>query len=163
PSSRCSAVIALREVCPALTWIFIGVLVAPLCRYGNPALALLAGMALRLALGQPLPVDGQRWGRITLQTAIVLLGASLSFGQVIAVSGHNLPLVASYVCGVLIAGYLIGRALRVEQNSNLLMTSGTAICGGTAIATIAPIIEARPEQVGAAIAIVFLLNAVALF
>jgi uncharacterized integral membrane protein (TIGR00698 family) len=58
---------------------------------------------------------------------------------------------------------MIGRLMKVERNSSLLMASGTAICGGTTIATLSPIIKARPDQTGVALAIVFLLNAVALF
>lgn len=144
-------------------WIVVAVALVPLCWYGNPAVALLAGTALALARPAAVDVGGQRWGRLALQTAIVLLGVSLSIGRVVEVSADNLALVAAYVLGVLAVGYGIGRVLALERVSNVLMTSGTAICGGTAIATLAPILRARPDQVGVAIGIVFLLNALALF
>jgi uncharacterized membrane protein YadS len=95
--------------------------------------------------------------------AIVLLGFTLRIDHIVAVSGDSLWLVATYVLGVLGIGTALARLLRLERDSGLLMTAGTAICGGTTIATLAPLINARPDQVGVAIGIVFLLNAIALF
>jgi uncharacterized integral membrane protein (TIGR00698 family) len=147
----------------AKVWAVVGALLVPLVWYGNPAIALLTGTALSLAWRGPLGVAGHRWGRIALQSAIVLLGFSLSIGRVAEVSGDSLRLVAAYVLGVLAIGIVFARALRLERESGLLVSAGTAICGGTAIATLAPLIGARPDQVGVAIGIVFLLNALALF
>jgi uncharacterized integral membrane protein (TIGR00698 family) len=144
-------------------WAAVAIVLTPLVWYGNPAIALLAGTALSLVWRGRLDIGGQRVGRLSLQTAIVLLGASLSIGRVLEVSADNLALVASYVLGVLGFGLVLGRLMAVERVSRLLMTAGTAICGGTAIATLAPIVRARPDQVGVAIGIVFLLNAIALF
>ncbi len=93
----------------------------------------------------------------------MLLGFTLSIGRVAEVSGDSLWLVAAYVIGVLGIGLVLARLLRLERESGWLMASGTAICGGTAIATLAPLIGARADQVGVAIGIVFLLNAAALF
>jgi uncharacterized integral membrane protein (TIGR00698 family) len=142
--------------------IVIGLLV-PLAWYGNPAIALLTGTVLSLLWRRPLGIGGQRWGRLSLQSAIVLLGVSLSIGRIAEVSGASLWIVALYVLAVLGCGLALARVLHLERASGLLMTAGTAICGGTAIATLAPIIGARAEQVGVAIGIVFLLNAIALF
>ena len=66
------------------------------------------------------------------------------------------------MCCTLIAGLFLGYLCKSEQETNALLSSGTAICGGTAIATLSPIINARPEQTGTALCIVFLLNALAL-
>jgi uncharacterized integral membrane protein (TIGR00698 family) len=79
------------------------------------------------------------------------------------VRGDSLWLVAAYVVGVLGIGLMLARVLRLERESGWLLASGTAICGGTAIATLAPLVGARADQVGVAIGIVFLLNAAALF
>jgi uncharacterized integral membrane protein (TIGR00698 family) len=144
-------------------WVAVALLLPLLVWYGNPAVALLAGTVLSLSWRKPLAVNGHRWGRMALQSAIVLLGFTLSIGRVAEVSGDSLGLVAVYVIGVLGAGLGLARALRLERESGWLMTSGTAICGGTAIATLAPLVGARADQVGVAIGIVFLLNAAALF
>ncbi len=144
-------------------WVAVALLLPALIWYGNPAIALLAGTLLSLSWRQPLAVGGHRWGRLSLQSAIVLLGFTLSIGRVAEVSGDSLWLVAAYVIGVLGIGLVLARVLRLERESGWLMASGTAICGGTAIATLAPLIGARADQVGVAIGIVFLLNAAALF
>lgn len=141
----------------------VALLLPVLIWYGNPAVALLAGTVLSLSWRTPLAVGGHRWGRLALQSAIVLLGFTLSIGRVAEVSSDSLSLVAAYVVGVLGIGLLLARGLRLERESGWLMASGTAICGGTAIATLAPLLGARADQVGVAIGIVFLLNAAALF
>jgi uncharacterized integral membrane protein (TIGR00698 family) len=124
---------------------------------------LLTGTVLSLLWRTPLGISAHRWGRVALQSAIVLLGFTLSIGRIAEVSGDSLWLVAGYVLGVLAIGLALSRILHLERASGLLMTAGTAICGGTAIATLAPIVGARADQVGVAIGIVFLLNAIALF
>jgi uncharacterized integral membrane protein (TIGR00698 family) len=144
-------------------WVAVALLLPSLIWYGNPAIALLAGTLLSLSWRQPLAVGGHRWGRLSLQSAIVLLGFTLSIGRVAEVSGDSLWLVAAYVVSVLGIGLALARMMRLERESGWLMASGTAICGGTAIATLAPLIGARADQVGVAIGIVFLLNAAALF
>lgn len=144
-------------------WVAVALLLPALIWYGNPAIALLAGTLLSLSWRQPLAVGGHRWGRLSLQSAIVLLGFTLSIGRVAEVSGDSLWLVAAYVVSVLGMGLALARLMRLERESGWLMASGTAICGGTAIATLAPLIGARADQVGVAIGIVFLLNAAALF
>jgi uncharacterized integral membrane protein (TIGR00698 family) len=144
-------------------WAIVFALLVPLVWYGNPAVALLAGTALSLTWRTPLAIGGHRWGRVALQSAIFLLGFSLSVGRVAEVSRDSLWLVVAYVLGVLAVGFGLARVLRLERVSALLITAGTAICGGTAIATLAPLAGARADQVGVAIGIVFLLNALALF
>lgn len=147
----------------ALNWLALAALLAPLVWYGNPAVALFIGITVTLLLRRPLVEGGQRWGRRALQSAIVLLGLTLTVARVAEVSADSLVVVASYVLAVLAAGALLGVALKLEWVSGWLMAAGTAICGGTAIATLAPIVKARPDQVGVAIGTVFLLNAVAIF
>lgn len=124
---------------------------------------MLTGTVLSLLWRTPLGIGAQRWGRVSLQSAIVLLGFTLSIGRIAEVSGDSLWLVALYVLSVLAVGLTLARILQLERASGLLMTAGTAICGGTAIATLAPLVGARADQLGVAIGIVFLLNAMALF
>ena len=148
---------------PVRGWLTVAVLLIPLAWYGNPAVALLTGIALTLILDRPVLADGKRYGKLMLQTAIVLLGFRLSIGEVVAVSAGSIWLVVAYVIGVLAVGAVVARVLHIERESATLISGGTAICGGTAIATLAPIVGARSDQLGVAVAIVFLLNAVALF
>jgi uncharacterized integral membrane protein (TIGR00698 family) len=131
--------------------------------YGNPAVGLLVGASITLIINQPLVAGGTRSGKYLLQTAIVLLGFRLSIGQVLEVSGDTIGVVMIYVLTTLAVGLALARLIGLERVSGILLSSGTAICGGTTIATLAPILNARADQLGIAIAIVFLLNAVALF
>lgn len=130
--------------------------------FGHPALALVAGMTLSLTLNRPPMADGSRYGKYLLQTAIVLLGFKLNTNQLLDISGTYALPIAAYVCMTACAGLMLGKLLRADNETNALIASGTAICGGTTIATLSPIVGARAEQTGAALCIVFLLNAIAL-
>jgi uncharacterized integral membrane protein (TIGR00698 family) len=127
---------------------------------GNPALALLVGMALTLILDRPV---GQEYGKYFLQGAIILLGFKLNVSELWRINAEYTILVGVYVISAISIGLGLARLLKMEVVSGILMASGTAICGGTTIATLAPILKARADQVGVALAIVFLLNAIALF
>ncbi|MEC7379570.1 MAG: putative sulfate exporter family transporter, partial [Pseudomonadota bacterium] len=130
--------------------------------FRNPAYALLLGLATRLLTGVNPLHSVAKWGKLSLQAAIVLLGFTLGFDRMLQVSADYGLVVAVFVLGTLALGFLLAKALASETGEATLLSSGTAICGGTAIATLAPIIQAKPNNVGVAMALVFLLNAVAL-
>ena len=150
PSLRRPAALLCLVLLPVLVW------------YGNPAVALLAGGAVALGLNQRPFDDGSRWARLSLQSAIVLLGLKLDLQTVWSLSAEYTALVAGYVLLTLAAGAALGRLLAVETPSARLIGAGTAICGGTAIATLSAVVRAQPQQTAVALAIVFLLNVVAL-
>ena len=129
---------------------------------GNPALALLTGMLLSLTLNRAPIAAGNRLSKYLLQTAIVLLGFKLNAEHMLDITGTYALPIASFVCVTGTVGCALGWLFRSEKETNALVSGGTAICGGTAIATLSPVIGARPEQTGAALCIVFLLNAAAL-
>jgi uncharacterized integral membrane protein (TIGR00698 family) len=135
----------------------------PLLWYGNPALALLVGAAIAVLLDRRPLAASSALGKYLLQTAIVLLGLKLNLGTLWELSAQYSWGVAVYVLATLAIGLGLGRLLQVDAASSKLISSGTAICGGTAIATLSALVRAQPHQVGVALAIVFLLNAVALF
>ena len=129
---------------------------------GHPALALFAGAAVGLVLAPNLPAYVDRGGKLCLQAAIVLLGFTLNVQALWETSRDYSALIVTFVFGTLILGLVMGRLVRADDDESRLLSTGTAICGGTAIATLAPIIRARPESVAVSIGIVFLLNAVAI-
>ena len=147
----------------AYTGIILSIVsLPPLVYLGNPAVALLTGMVFTLTLNRSLVEDASRYSRYFLQTAIVLLGIKLNIVELWRISADYTLAISLYVVVALATGWLIGRLLKIEQVSTILIAAGTAICGGTTIATLSPILRARVEQTGAALAIIFLLNAVAL-
>ena len=142
--------------------LLIAVALVPLVYLGNPALALLAGLTISITLDRSPIARGSTYGKYLLQTAIVLLGLKLNAAQLLDISGTYALPIAGFVCVTSVIGLLLGWFIRSDRSTNALISSGTAICGGTTIATLSPIIAARPEQTGAALCVVFLLNAVAL-
>lgn len=150
---------------PARRWT--GLLIAlptlaVLVVWGNPAIALLTGAALTLVADRAPVRNGHVIGRYFLQAAIVLLGLKLDVTALWRTSADYAGLIAGYVVGAFVIGIGLARLLGVERAPGTLIAAGTAICGGTTIATLAPILRAPPPQIGLTLAIVFLLNALAL-
>ena len=145
-----------------LAWVGTSAAVAVGVYTLNPAYALLLGLATRLSTGVNPLQSVAKLGKLSLQSAIVLLGLTLGFDRMMQVSADYGLVVAVFVLGTLALGFLLAKLLASETNEATLLSSGTAICGGTAIATLAPLIQAKPRNVGVAMALVFLLNAVAL-
>ena len=129
---------------------------------GHPALALIVGTAVSLLLQPDWPSYISRAGQLCLKAAIVCLGFTLNVQVLWQTSREYSGLVIALVACTLIAGLVIGRLMKVDEDQSRLLSTGTAICGGTAILTLAPIIRARPGSVAICIGIVFILNAIAI-
>ena len=126
----------------------------------SPLAALLIGIGLTVGRGS-CPSYATRWGSRALQSAIVLLGFSLNGQDVLALGPTTLYLTSATVCAVLAAGFLSWTLLRPPRILAALLSAGTAICGGTTVATLAPVLKAKPEDTATCLALIFLLNAVA--
>ena len=128
---------------------------------GNSAVSLFLGISLALFYKLPKDFLTQKYGSRILQTGIVFLGGSLSLDSFYETNSVYFFWIS--LCVVLAFGavILLGKILGVSQKLAFLLASGTAVCGGTAIASVAPSIKAKPEDLTMAITIVFLLNAVA--
>jgi len=135
----------------------------PLIVAGNPALALLAGAIIAVILDRPLRSDAARISKLSLQTAIVLLGFRLNIETIFTLSADYAWLTTGYVICTVLLGIALGFLLRVERVPAQLIASGTAICGGTTIASLSPLLGAKPQDTAVTLALVFLLNVVALF
>lgn len=131
--------------------------------WGSPPLALLLGIILACFVEPSRPKELSRVTRILLQTSVVGLGFGVELGKVLAVSRDGFVLSLTTILGTLAAGWLCARLLRVDRRIAYLISCGTAICGGSAIAAVAPVIEAKEEEIAVALGTVFTLNAIALF
>ena len=129
---------------------------------GNPALAFLAAAAISLWTNRTLIANASKYSKYALQTAIVLLGFSMNANNLLSLSIDYAAVVSLYVVITLFFGLFIGRLIKQESIDSKLISTGTAICGGTAIASLSPILRASPGQTGMTLALVFVLNAVAL-
>lgn len=128
---------------------------------GNSAISLFLGIVLALLFKLPQDFLSKKYGSKILQTGIVFLGGSLSLGTVYETNTDFFLWICLYV--ILAFAYVIflGKLMGISERLSFLLASGTAVCGGTAIASVAPQIKAKPEEVSTALTIVFILNAIA--
>ena len=131
--------------------------------WATPALALALGALLSLTLGNPAPALTARGARHLLQAAVVGLGFGMPLSAVVSAGRTGVLYTVAGIATALTLGLLLGRRLKVERQTSLLITAGTSICGGSAIAALGPAIGARSEAMSVALATVFVLNAVALY
>ena len=129
----------------------------------STGLGLLLGLALALAFGNPwLPRTRALTPRL-LSFAVIGLGAGMDLRVVARVGAHGILYTVAGITLALALAALLARALRVERNTGILIGVGTAICGGSAIAAVVPVLRPKEHEVSVALGTVFLLNAVALF
>ena len=124
--------------------------------------ALVAGFSYCFLFGNPFPELTSRVSKSLLKVSVVGLGFGVNFIEVIEVGKGSLLLTLISIAVTLGLGGMLGRALKVPANTRTLVSFGTAICGGSAIAALAPVIKARDEEIAVSLATVFALNAVAL-
>ncbi len=129
----------------------------------GPGSALALGLALSLGLELKLPARLLPWGKYGLQVAIVLMGFSMDPGAVWRAGKDGFLLTLVSLVFTLAVGLWLARRFKVAHTIGVLIAVGTAICGGSAIAAVAPTLKAKHHDVAVALAIVFLLNAIALF
>ena len=129
---------------------------------GNAALSIFAGILFAYFFKLPTSFITERVGTMPLQIGIVFLGATISLPYALAVSSVYLPWISLFVIISFVAGLMLGKILGVHHRVAFLLSSGAAICGGTAMAAVAPIIKAKPHELLIAMTIIFLLNAAAI-
>ena len=129
---------------------------------GNAALSVFLGIFFAYYFKISNTFYSRRVGTIPLQIGIVILGATISMPYALNVSSEYLPWISLFVIISFFSGLILGRILGIHHRVAFLLSSGAAICGGTAMAAVAPIIKAKPQELLVAMTIVFLLNAIAI-
>lgn len=128
----------------------------------NAPSALVLGIGFALTLGNPFPVQSKSFQTVLLQVAVVGLGAAMNLNEVIHAGVAGFAQTFLSISATLIAAMWLARAMKTDGTTSLLIGVGTAICGGSAIAAAAPAIGAKPHQTSVALAVIFVLNSVAL-
>ena len=128
----------------------------------SPAFALVLGMATVWICGNPYLAVTKKLTKQLLAVSIIGLGAGMDLNVIAQTGLHGLYLTAFTIFGILAAGLLIGHCLRVNKQTSILIAIGTAICGGSAIAAAAPVLNAKDQNISVALGVVFILNAFAL-
>jgi len=129
---------------------------------GSPLGALLLGITFALFLESPNKFIDKSIGTRLLQAGIVILGLTISASSALSLTTTYFPYISIFVVIVFSLGILISKILRVDSKLSILIVSGTAICGATAIAAISPLIKAKPNQLLTSLAVIFLFNAIAI-
>lgn len=130
----------------------------------TPAMALFVGLAFALTCGEAFPTFNKKASKYLLQYSVVGLGFGMNVQASLASGKEGMEFTILSVAGTLTIGWLLGRKwLKINRNTTYLISSGTAICGGSAIAAIGPVLKAKDSEMSVALGTVFILNAIALF
>lgn len=133
---------------------------------GAPVFSILIGMLITLTMPKLAVSDWAKDGikftsKKILQWAVIILGFSLNLGTILSVGGKSLPVIVSTIATSLIVSYIMMKVLKMDGKVSCLIGVGSSICGGSAIAATAPVIDADDKEVAQAISVIFLFNVLA--
>ncbi|HXH40617.1 MAG TPA: putative sulfate exporter family transporter [Thermoanaerobaculia bacterium] len=143
--------------------VFVVLLAFCVTPWASPPIALALGLALALTLGHPFPTRNSKATKLLLQASVVALGFGMNLQKVVEAGRTGIVFTIVTITGTLLLGFLLGRAMRISGTTAHLISSGTAICGGSAIAAVGPVVNASDEEMSVALGTVFILNSIALF
>jgi uncharacterized integral membrane protein (TIGR00698 family) len=143
------------------TVFFAGLLLAA-TGFISPPVALLAGLIFGFTLEHPYAAETRTTSKYLLQASVVALGFGMNLQQVVRVGRSGFLYTAVGIIVTMLLGLFIGRMIAVRRKVAFLISVGTAICGGSAIAAVAPITHATDEEIAVSLGTVFVLNSVAL-
>jgi len=134
-----------------------------LTSYATPPLALFLGLIFALTLGNPFPLFTKKVSKYLLQISVVGLGFGMNLQESLKAGSDGVIFTIVSVASVMFLGIVVGKWFKVSKVSSYLIASGTAICGGSAIAAVGPIAKADESEMSVSLATIFVLNAIALF
>lgn len=142
--------------------IFILSLVSCLSPFISPPLALLLGIVVAQFTGHPYLHLNHKATHLLLQISVVGLGFAMNIDTAMKAGRNGILFTVVSIFGVLLLGYIFGKILKINKETSFLISVGTAICGGSAIAAVSPVINANEKQISVALGTIFILNSVAL-
>ncbi len=140
---------------------FVGIILAASGLIGPP-FALALGLTFGLTVRHPFHAESRRLSKFLLQAAVVCLGFGMNLGEVVRAGRSGFAYTALGITFALSLGVALGKLLGVGRTQSLLISVGTAICGGSAIAAMGPVLNADEEEMAVSLGTVFVLNSVAL-
>ncbi|MGZ3756918.1 MAG: YeiH family protein [Mucilaginibacter sp.] len=129
----------------------------------SPATALLMGLVIAQFTGHPYLQLNHKATNWLLQASVVGLGFGMNVHSALEAGKEGILFTVASITGTLVFGLLMGKWLSIDKKTSYLISTGTAICGGSAIAAISPVIKAEEKQISMALGCVFILNSIALF
>lgn len=143
--------------------IFIILIFLCLTPWVSPPLALFIGLIVAQFIGHPFLHLNQKATSLLLQVSVVGLGFGMNVGSALKAGKEGVLFTIVSIFGTLILGTILGKLFKIDRKTSHLVSCGTAICGGSAIAAISPVLRAGEKQISVALGTVFILNSVALF
>lgn len=131
-------------------------------RWSSPPLALALGVAFGMLFAHPYAAASRKASKQLLQASVVALGFAMNLQEVLRAGRSGFVYTLGGIAFALVVGTLLGRVFGVPRKSSYLISVGTAICGGSAIAAVGPVIDANDEEMSVSIGTVFVLNAIGL-
>jgi len=156
-ASTCETLLRVNKI------IFLGGVILAATGLVSPAIALLGGLIYGLTLAHPFQAQSRDLTKFLLQGSVVALGFGMNLHEVLHAGRSGFVYTAVSITAALLLGLGLGYVIRVSEKPSFLISAGTAICGGSAIAAVGPIIDASEEEMAVSLGAVFILNSVALF
>jgi len=141
---------------------FVGLILAA-SGFVSPPLALLGGLIYGFSFAHPFHVDSKHLAKFLLQASVVALGFGMNLHEVVQAGRSGFVYTAASITFAMLLGLALGYLLHVAKKPAFLISAGTAICGGSAIAAVGPIANANEEEMAVSLGAVFILNSIALF
>jgi uncharacterized integral membrane protein (TIGR00698 family) len=143
--------------------IFIGALVVCVFPVMSPPLALLLGLIIAQFIDNPYAQLTHKATHWLLQASVVGLGFGMNIVSALQAGREGILFTIASIITVLTVGLLAGRFLKIDKTTSFLISAGTAICGGSAIAALSPVVKAEEKQISVSLGVIFILNSIALF
>lgn len=157
-----------RQSLAKIVYIAIVILILfPFDKFGLPTAtaptALFIGLLYAFVFPMPFPKFNKKGSKYLLQASVVGLGFGMSVTEALKSGGQGMSFTIASVACVMVFGVLIGYWLHINRKTSYLISAGTAICGGSAIAAVGPVVRASDEEMAVSLGVIFILNAIALF
>lgn len=153
-------------------WIYILIIIAiliPISYFTDmaeqitPAYALFIGLLFAFTFENPFPKFNKKCSKYLLQASVVGYGFSMNLQESLKSGADGMAFTVASVIGVMVMGVMLGYWMHIERKTAYLISSGTAICGGSAIAAVGPVVKANSDEMAVSLGVIFILNAIALF
>lgn len=129
----------------------------------SPAYALFLGLLFAFSFENPFPKFNKKCSKYLLQASVVGYGFSMNLQESLRSGAEGMTFTVVSVVGVMVLGVMLGYWMHIERKTAYLISSGTAICGGSAIAAVGPVVKANDNEMAVSLGVIFILNALALF
>ncbi len=153
------------------SWLYWVLLVIMLIPFGaiwgvnviTAPVALFIGLVFAFIFGTPHPKFNKKFSKLMLQASVVGLGFGMNIEKSLQSGAEGMIFTIVSVILVMVVGVLLARYMRIDRKTGYLISAGTAICGGSAIAAVGPVIKAKENEMAVSLGVIFILNAIALF